>query len=83
MSTCPTQIFSNISREKWGRVQSKASQNNIILSGDAGEVSEQGFTFSWRYESGSESLTIQCLKHPFWATCDAVNGKVNELIKES
>jgi hypothetical protein len=83
MSACAAQTFSNISPEKWVTLQTKAAQNNINLEGDSGQTSQQGFTFSWQYDAASATLTIQCLEHPFWAPCGAVNGKVHDLVDAS
>jgi hypothetical protein len=80
MSECAAQTFSNISREQWQSLQAKAVANNISLTGDSGETTQQGFTFKWSYDAASSSLTIQCLDHPFWAPCITINSKVHELI---
>jgi hypothetical protein len=80
MGQCAAQTFSNITPQKWLAIQTKAAEDNINLSGDAGQITEKGFTFTWRYEAISGVLTIQCSDHPFWATCGAVNSKVHELV---
>jgi hypothetical protein len=80
MGQCAAQVFSNISSQKWLAMQTKAAGDNINLTGDTGQTTEQGFTFTWHYEAATEILTIQCLGHPFWATCGEVNSKVHHLI---
>ena len=80
MGQCAAQVFSNISSEKWQGFKAKAASENINLNGDDGQITEQGFTFSWHYEATTESLTIQCLGHPLLVTCGEVNGKVHHLI---
>jgi hypothetical protein len=34
-------------------------------------------------DTASATLTIQCLEHPFWASCGAVNGRVHDLVEAS
>ena len=81
MSACAAQTFTNITPDKWLALQAKASQSDINLNGDSGQTSQQGFTFKWEYDSVSASLTIQCLDHPFWASCGTVNGKIHDLVE--
>lgn len=80
MTQCVAQVFDNISRDKWQSLQAKAAASNINLTGDSGETTQQGFTFSWNYDAASSSLTIQCLDHPFWAPCGSINGRVHDLV---
>lgn len=80
MAQCAAQIFSNVTPQKWLAIKTKAAGGNVNLSGDGGQITEKGFTFAWQYELLSGTLTIQCLDHPFWATCGAVNSKVHDLV---
>jgi hypothetical protein len=80
MSECDAQIFSSITRERWVRMQSKAAQFGVDLTGDSGQASQKGFTFSWTYDEDAQTLTIQCLEHPFFAPCSLVNSKLQELV---
>jgi hypothetical protein len=83
MSQCAAQTFSNISPDKWAALQTKASRNDINLTGDSGQATQQGFTFTWRYDAASATLTIQCLEHPVWAPCGSVNSRVHDLVDAS
>jgi hypothetical protein len=83
MSACAAQTFNNITPDKWLKFQTMASQNNIPLTGDSGQASQKGFTFSWQYDATSATLIIQCLEHPFWAPCDTINSKVLDLIEDA
>lgn len=83
MSVCAAQTFNDITPEKWLALQARAAQNNINLTGDSGQTAQQGFTFSWQYDAASATLTIQCMEHPFWASCGSVNERVHGLIDGS
>jgi hypothetical protein len=83
MSECEAQIFSNIARERWVGMQSKAAQIGVELTGDSGQASQKGFTFSWNYDEEMQTLTIQCLDHPFFAPCSLVNAKMQELVENN
>jgi hypothetical protein len=80
MGACPAQTFSNVTPEKWRVMQVNAFQNSISLSGNSGQTTQKGFTFSWQYDAGSETLKIQCLDHPLFAPCYVINQKVQDLI---
>jgi len=45
MSQCAAQVFGNIPPDKWLSLQQKAAANNIALTGNSGETTQQGFTF--------------------------------------
>ncbi len=81
MGQCTAQTFSNITPDKWLALQTKAAANQVILNGDSGEITQQGFTFSWHYDTLSATLTIQCLNRPLWAPCGAVNSKLHDLVE--
>jgi hypothetical protein len=83
MGVCAAQTFSNITSDKWLLLQTKAAQNNIKITGDAGQTTQQGFTFRWQYDAMSATLTIQCMEHPIWAPCGSVNSRVHDLIEAS
>jgi hypothetical protein len=80
MSPCAQQIFQNITPDRWAAFQVTASQHNIKLSSNSGQATQQGFTFSWAYNSSEATLMIQCLDHPFGLTCGMINGRLHELI---
>ena len=80
MTQCAAQTFTNVTADKWMALQAKAAAENINLSGASGETTQQGFTFTWQYDVASATLTIQCLSHPFWASCGEVNGKIDDLV---
>jgi hypothetical protein len=80
MGSCAAQTFDNISPAKWLSLQTRAAENNIDLTGDTGQTSREGFTFSWEYDSSTARLKIQCLEHPFWAPCSSVNGRIHDLV---
>jgi len=81
MGTCAAQTFTGITADKWQVLQAKAAQSSIVMNGDNGETSQQGFMFRWQYDAVSTTLTIQCLDHPFWAPCGSVNGRVHDLVE--
>jgi hypothetical protein len=80
MSQCAAQTFSNVTADKWLVLQTKAAADNISLNGASGETTQEGFTFTWQYDAASATLTIQCLNHPFWASCGSVNDKIHDLV---
>jgi hypothetical protein len=80
---CAAQTFANITPDKCLALQTKAAASHIDLNGDSGETTQQGFTFNWQYDAASATLTIQCLNHPFFAPCGAINSKIHDLVEPS
>lgn len=58
MSQCAAQVFTDITRDRWTALQNKAAQNNIDLSADSGQSTQQGFTFSWQYVAETATLAL-------------------------
>ena len=83
MRQCAAQTFTNITPAKWLALQTKSAANHIDLNGDSGETTQHGFTFSWRYDAASATLTIQCLDHSIFVGCGAINGKIHDLVEPS
>jgi hypothetical protein len=81
MGQCAAQTFSNITPDRWLTLQTNAAANQVIVSGDSGEITQQGFTFSWHYDVLSATLTIRCLNRPLWRHAAPSIAKVHDLVE--
>jgi hypothetical protein len=81
MGSCAAQTFSDISADKWAALQQQAAQSQIPLNGNTGQVQAKGCTFTWDYDPEAQTLMIQCLDHPWIASCGYINGMIHDLVE--
>lgn len=81
-STAPL-VFSPITPEQFALLTQKASAAGIPMSGDSGTASSFGVEVSWNYSAAALQLSLQVLKTPFFMGPEAVNAKIQELVKET
>ena len=80
MSSCGMQTFNNVNQGIWQCLCSKAAQYGVTISGDSGSASSHGFTVTWNYDPGAQTLQLQVTDKPWWAPCSTVNSKVHDEI---
>jgi hypothetical protein len=79
---CDPVVFKNVDANAWDCLKQKATQyaqgHNFPLPplNDTGSVSHSGFSATWAYDSNAATLTITCTNHPFFVSCNFVNGHV-------
>jgi hypothetical protein len=80
MGQCAAQVFSNFSADRFARLKAKAAAEGLSIDGPAGTVTHTGFTITWAYDAAAQSLTIQCVKAPFFPGCGSINANIHNLI---
>jgi hypothetical protein len=79
---CPPVVFNNVDANAWACLKQKATayaqKNNYPLPplNDTGSASHMGFSAAYVYDAASATLTITCTGHPFFFSCDMINGHV-------
>ena len=76
-------VFSSITPNQFARLTQKASAAGISMSGDSGTASSFGVEVSWNYSAAARQLTLQVLKTPFFMGTEAVNAKIEALVRET
>jgi hypothetical protein len=80
MSECAAQLFSNFSPDRFARLTANAAADGLSIDGPTGTFTHTGVTVNWTYDATSESLTIQCIKAPFFPGCGSINSSIHNLI---
>jgi hypothetical protein len=80
MGECAAQVFSNFTVDRFARLKAKAAAEGLSLDRPAGTFTHTGFTFTWAYDAAAQSLTIQCIKGPFFPGCGSINASIHNLI---
>ena len=79
---CPPVVFNKVDANAWQSLKQKAAQyaqsHNFPVPplNDTGNVSHSGFSAEWTYDANAQTLTITCTAHPFFVSCNFVNGHV-------
>ena len=74
---CDALNFSGVDESKWTCGKNLVqSEYGITINSDQGQASAKGFTLSWNYNAGQQTLELQCTDKPWWAPCGTVNGRI-------
>ena len=80
MGECAAQVFSNFAADRFARLTAKAAAEGVSINGPAGTFTHTGVTVTWAYDAAAQSLTIQCVKAPFFPGCGSINASIHNLI---
>ncbi|HEU0302550.1 MAG TPA: hypothetical protein VFR37_24030 [Longimicrobium sp.] len=47
----------------------------------SGEAVVGSFTFTWTYDTGAQTATVQCIKKPFYVPCAILNSALRSTVK--
>jgi hypothetical protein len=79
---CDAQNFSAVASGKWTCIKNKVRDKyGITINTDNWTASQDDFTFTWNYDSGVETLMMQCTRSPSMAACSAINDEVREIVR--
>jgi hypothetical protein len=75
--------FQPVTTEQFALLQARARAAGIAMDGPVGRASQFGAEVAWEYRSEERSLTMKCLQAPFFMTREAVEEKIQKLVRES
>lgn len=81
MGACAMQSFNNVTPSAWQCCKTAVAGFGITITTDSGTQTKDGFTVTWNYNSGAQTLQIQCTDSPWWAPCSTINGKIHDLVE--
>jgi hypothetical protein len=77
---CATQVFDNITPQRFTCLAQKAAASGINLNGNQGQASHSGVTIRWNYDPVGQTLELKCLAHPFLVSDGTVNHRIHDLV---
>jgi hypothetical protein len=77
------QVFPGITPEQYAKLTAKAQSAGIALNGNSGTASKFGVEVAWNYSPETQELTLQCLRTPIFVKPEAVNAKIQALVRET
>ena len=80
MTSCATQIFSQVTTEQFACLTEKAKSAGIDIVGNTGKASRDGIEIGWTYDPVGKVLSIQCTSAPFFVSCGTINSKIHDLV---
>ncbi len=81
MSGCDGVTFRGVTRKGWDAIKRSASSYGIH-GGDSGRAASQGFSISWHYDEGAQSLHIQCVDAPDLIPCSEINSRLRSTLRQ-
>lgn len=79
-SACASQDFEGVTSDKWACAKNAVRDRyGIVVNTDSGTASKDGFTLTWNYNPGAQTLQVQCTDSPWWAPCSAINGQIQDI----
>jgi hypothetical protein len=79
---CDAQNFSEVDSDKWTCIKNEVHDDyGFTIDTDNGTASKSGFTFTWNYNFGAQTLQVQCTDSPFWASCTTINGQIQNIAR--
>jgi hypothetical protein len=76
------QRFSAVDSERWSCMKDEVrDQYGFTINTDNGTASQDGFTFTWSYNAGEQTLSVQCTDSPFWAPCSVINDRMQSIAR--
>jgi hypothetical protein len=65
MALCKEQLFENITPVIYDSLAEKVKEETgVVISGLQGEASAQGYTIAYRFDPGTDILSLQCTDAP-------------------
>lgn len=81
MSACAMLSYNNVTLAAWGCAKQAAAQYGVVIDGNSGTATSNGFTIHWNYDPQAKTAQVQCTDSPFWASCSMINGHLNTAIE--
>jgi hypothetical protein len=79
--TCPGIVIPDISKDLYDKLLSEAAAAGAGFNGNRASIS--GCDFDWNYDAVSMTLSITCIRKPFYATCPEVESRIRDLVTKA
>ena len=73
---CEPIIFKAVTRERWEQIKAHVTGCGIPIAEDTGEAEMSGIRV--RYEFDGSTLTVQCIRKPFYYPESKVNDRLRQ-----
>jgi hypothetical protein len=80
MSACDSLTYQNVTPAQWAAMENAVEADfGIVMSGNTGTATAQGYSFEWKYD-GSSELWLVCYDSPAWIPCTLINNQIDSRI---
>ncbi len=78
--------FENVTPEQFDRIEKRLDAlgyaDKAEDAANAGDAQDKGVKIGWKYDAGTQQLTIRCIKKPFFVSGEMLGKKIREAFKE-
>jgi hypothetical protein len=80
---CPPLTYTDITAEWMNAVIARITEAGYEAPGFEGQATMRGFTMAWKYDPEAQTLHIQCLNAPWFISCNMVNSRIDQYVREA
>lgn len=79
--SCPAITFPAIDQTFYRKLYDQAVAAGVKFDGQQAEIN--GIVLDWNYDVQTQTLSVTCLKKPFFISCADVDNRVADLIQKA
>jgi len=80
-TACGPLTFPAINSKKWACIRGGVYKRyGFRVDKNSGSTSKDGFSFTWNYDPGAETLTVTCTDKPSSIGCDTIKYRVQDIV---
>lgn len=80
-TACGPLNFRAINSKKWACIRDSVYKKyGFRVDKNNGSASKDGFSFTWNYDPGAETLTVTCTDKPSQTGCNTITDRANEIV---
>ena len=76
-------VFREVLPEQFAALQARARAAGIAMDGPAGSAAQFGAEVVWKYLEQEKTLTLDCLRAPFFMSREAVLARIDTMVRDS
>ena len=76
-------VFAPVTASQYAQLVQKAQASGIDLTGNSGTASKFGVEIAYAYDPAAATLTLHCIKSPFFVSVADVHSRLEALVREA
>lgn len=76
------QSYNNVTAAAWQCGIAAAEQYGVSITTNSGSASTRGYSFTWSYDPGAQTLSLQCTDSPTIVPCFVINAAIDHAVTD-